>query len=373
MTYYSDQNKFDVVIVGGGIIGCSIAYFLARTSEGKCKVAVMERKAVGEESSGGAAGMLAAQVETDQDSDLFDFCLLSRKLYPQFVSDLEQETGKTLDFVQDGIVALTQDASEIQVLKKKAQWQRERGQNAEIWQQDQIVQMLPFFSQVFKSGFFVPEDGQVSAKKLTEALAVAAKQRGVTFFECENVSPTDVSQYEAQHTVFASGAWTGKLLGTSAPVFPVKGQILNFEIPEAWRKKQTWTLPVYIGKTPDDFQIPCYLVPKKDGRLLLGATVEQDNFDREENKSASESMFAYAQHIFPDIKQFPKKNVWVGLRPGTKNHQPILGQVVGRKNVWVASGHYRNGILLAPATGKYMADSILNETLSQPLLPFAPQ
>ncbi len=381
---YIYEKKFDVVIVGAGVIGCSIAYHLARLSDGKMKVAVLERNSVGSETSSGSAGMLAAQIEVESQSPLLSLALESRRLFGPLAEVLKDQTGVDVGYRANGILETAYTPERAAALRARRDWQAGAGLECELWTGDEVSSRFPFLHRGAQCGFWVPADGQVSAHKLTAAFAQAARKLGVEFFEFEsfddidlhpprlNVLETNLSRFSAGQYVFAAGPWTGKILKSRLPIDPVRGQILIFEIPQRWRAHHPWTSPIYIGDTPGSDPVHCYLVPKDDHHLLLGATVQRRGFDRLEDAAASKRMTDFACSVFPELADFPYKGSWVGLRPGSPDGLPILGPLSGMTNAFVAGGHYRNGILLAPVTGKLMAELLIDGKSSLPLDPFSP-
>ena len=385
MSDYSYEKKFDAVIVGAGVIGCSIAYFLARESQGKFKVGVIERNTVGEESSSGAAGMLAAQIECESGGPFLELSIRSRALFDWIAPELKEISNVDIEYVKSGIGSIAFNSEDEKEIKARLDWQKKDGLKCEWRTSQQLSKQFPFLASNSLGGFWVPEDGQVSAHRLTLAFSEAAKKLGVRFFENESFDrlalkegkidflETNLSKFLAEKFIFAAGAWTGELLGKLAPVEPVKGQILIFGMPASWRKAHDWQSPLYVGKTAGPSPIHCYFVPKTDGHLLLGATSENRGLDKSISKIATDKMAEYACKIFPELASFPFKGVWAGLRPGSQDHLPILGLVPQFKNVYAASGHFRNGILLSPITGKLFAELFLEGRTSFPLDPFSPE
>lgn len=385
MSDYSYEKKFDVVIVGGGVIGCSIAYFLARETKGKMKIAVLERNTIGEGASKGAAGMLAAQTESDSGGPFLDLAIESRNSFEQLAPELKLASGVDIVYLKSGIFSLALNPTQEKALKAKLKWQKKSGLAGEWISSEAAQRKFPFLNLQSSGALWIAEDGQVSSKQLVTAFAESAKKMGVNFFENEsfdalqlqppqlNFLETDVSKFVAEQFVFAAGAWTGKLLNNLVRIEPVKGQILIFQIPPAEKELQKWEIPVFCGQTPEPEPISCYFVPKKDGHLLLGATVEKRGFDKSENQDATKKLLKYGCKIFPKLSSFKLKAVWTGLRPATPDYLPVLGCAPGFKNVYVASGHFRNGILLAPVTGKIFSELILNGRSTFPIQSFSPE
>lgn len=375
----SPHRNYDVVIVGAGVIGCSIAYYLANLSGKKIKIVVLDKGGIGEEASAGAAGMLAAQIETDAPGPFLNLCLQSRALFSGLREELLKDGGVDIEYLSSGILSLAFSEEEAESQQKRISWQKNLCLDCEWLSPAEIGERLPFLRKEPLGGFWSPQDGQVSSNRLTMAFAESSKKLGVEFYENEEVGElhlktnqivslqTKTRCFSANHYIFSAGSWTGKIFQNLVPVSPVKGQILIFQTP---KNMLQWEAPIFCGNTPDG--IHCYLVPKKDRHLYLGATAENRDFDKSENRKATKSMAEYVAELFPEVTAASLKGAWVGLRPDTPDHLPVLGVHPNIKNVLVASGHYRNGILLAPITGKIFAELILKGKSSFPIEPFSP-
>lgn len=374
MSNYSYEKHFDVVIVGAGVIGCSIAYYLAKESNGKLKVGVIERTAIGEEASSGAAGMLAAQIEALSQGPFLELAIKSRNCFPSLYSELKEISGVDIEYIKSGICSVAFNAKQETELKNRMQEQKKIGLESVWLSREELLEKFPFLVSDAYGGFLVPEDGQVSASRLTLAFSEAAKKYGVEFFEEENLDrivlkeprlnflETNLSKFVAEKFIIAAGAWTGNLLNGLIPVNPIKGQILIFQMSSSWIEKNQWNTPIYLGEIEHPQQIGCYAVPKKDGHLIVGATAMDRGFDKSEDKESTELMADYISKIFPEVSSFPFKGFWAGLRPRSPDGLPVMGLVPGYENIYVASGHFRNGILLSPITGKIFADLFLKNS-----------
>lgn len=375
----ASHKNYDVVIVGAGVIGCSIAYYLATQSGKKIKVAVLDRGNIGGEASAGAAGMLAAQIETDAPGPFLNLCLESRTLFAGLGEELLNVCGVDIEYLASGILSLAFTVEEAKSQQKRIDWQKNLGLECEWLSPTEIRKRLPFLGKEPLGGFWSPKDGQVSSNRLNMGFAESCKRAGVDFYENEEAGELNLKanqivslqtksyRFSANHYIFAAGSWTGKIFKNLVPVSPVKGQILIFPTP---KNMLQWEAPVFCGNTPDG--IHCYLVSKKDGHLYIGATAEDRNFDKSENRKATKSMVEYISELFPEVNAASLKGVWVGFRPDTPDHLPVLGTHPNLKNVLIASGHYRNGILLAPITGKIFAELILKGRSSFPIESFSP-
>lgn len=381
---YSYEKKYDAVVVGAGVIGCSIAFFLARESQGKFKVALVDRNIVGDETSSGAAGMLAAQIETDAPGPFLDLQIQSREIFKWLSGELEDLTGASIHYVKKGISDLAFSPEGEKPLRERMEWQKKAGLPVEWHSGEEAARRYPFLRKKPAGGLFAPEDGQVSSADLVQALCEAAKKSGVDVFESESVEElslkaprqdfleTHLSKFSASHFVLAAGSWTGRMLGGAVPIEPVKGQILIYETPEGWADSKLWQTPIYCGNVPSPVPAVCYLVPKGSNEVWVGATAEKRGLDKSENAEATKALAKYASEIMPDLTSFKLKTVWVGLRPAAPDYFPVLGLLPGFENVYVASGHYRNGILLSAVTGKIFADLLLKGKTSLNIEPFSP-
>ena len=377
------KNTFDIVIIGAGAIGCSIAYHLSKQSQNKLKIAVLDRGTIAEEASSGAAGMIAAQVETQEPGPFLQLALTSRDLFPTLTEELHNLSGIDIEYQSSGIAAIAYNPHHQKILMNRISWQKKAKLNTQWLNPEQSIDQFPFLKKPLGT-LWAPNDGQVLSSRLTYAFAESAKKCGVVFLEKTPIQTLDFNKhsnkkieslnqtYFADQFIFATGAWSEQLLGKNVPVFPIKGQLIFFEIPESWRKKFEWTSPIYFGSTPSANPIHCYFVPKKDGNLILGATTEPNTFDKLESQSAIEEMTHYAIQIFPELENFPIKGSWVGLRPGSPDKLPLLGTIQPYQNAWIASGHFRNGIMLSPITGKLMSEWILTGKPSLDLSAFNP-
>lgn len=381
---YSYEKKYDAVIAGAGVIGCSIAFFLARESQGKFKVALVDRNILGDEASSGAAGMLAAQIETEEPGPFLDVQVQSREIFKWLAGELDDLTGINIHYVKKGILDLAVTPEHEQNLRARMQWQKASGLPIEWLSGEEISRGYPFIKKKVAGGLFAPEDAQLSSPHLVRALGAAAKKLGVDVYESEGfedpaLNPprqdfleTNLSKFTAGHFIFAAGAWTGRLLSGQVPIEPVKGQILIYETPAGWAKSKGWETPIFCGKIPGPNSAVSYLLPKPGDEVWVGTTAEKRGLDKSENLEATRLIAKYWTEFLPELSTFNLKSVWTGLRPGTPDGLPVLGLLPGFENVHVAGGHFRNGILLSAVTGKIFADILLRGKSSVNLEPFSP-
>lgn len=366
------KQATDVIIIGAGIIGCSLAYRLAK--EG-LTVRVIEKGRPGEEASGAAAGMLAPQSEAAHGlrGSFSELCLASHRLYPDFVAELEEETGITIGYRTPGSIFVASDYVEAAALAGLLERQQAAGQPAEELTAQQVRELEPELAETIEVGVYLPNDHYVDNRALVTALVAAAARRGVEF-----VTHTPVVGLEfdgprvvgvrlpgqiltAGQTINAAGSWAGLIDQTGQlrlPVRPVRGQMVRLE----WQPQRLHHLIHSTG---------CYLVPWPDGRLLVGATVENVGFNKDVTAHGIRQLLNAAVKIVPSLESAPIREVWAGLRPDTEDNLPILGGGP-IANLVVATGHFRNGILLAPITAKLITEWLTTGQSSLPLEPFSP-
>ncbi|WP_224749610.1 glycine oxidase ThiO [Polycladospora coralii] len=351
------QESYDVAIVGGGVMGCAIAYQL--TKAGK-KVVVVERNTMGSEASRAAAGILGAQAEIDEEGPLRAFALESRALFPAFVEELKTYTGIDVQLNQKGVIKPARSQEEAVKLKHKVMEYRDWDAEVRWLDRDQLHDLEPLASENLVGGMYLPNDGQLHAAYFAEALAVVCRNVGVhmksycqvyRFLLDRNAVKgviTSAGTILAEQVIVTSGAFTKHLL-PDVQVYPVKGECISVC---ADRPLLTHTLFVDEG---------CYLVPKAGNRIVIGATKVAHDFSKQVTAGGILFLLEKAKSLLPTIEQTTFEDSWSGLRPQSGDGLPYMGEHPDYRGIYVASGHYRNGILLSPATGKYMADLVLGK------------
>lgn len=365
--------RADAVVVGGGVIGLSVARALARKQVGS--VLLIERGELGREASFAAAGMLAPQAEADVDDAFFQLCCRSRDLYPTFATQLLDETGIDVQLDHTGTLycAFTEhDSAEIE---KRFEWQRGLGLSVERLTSRQARELEPNLSERVLAGLKFPRDTQVENRRLLRALIAANEKLGVkacahTIVESLRIErgkvggvATSKGFVNTGNVVIAGGAWTSFIkTGNAAQqirIEPVRGQIMCFDAQPALAHHV-----VYSRRG--------YLVPRRDGRLLAGSTTEEAGFAKEVTADGLESIREHALEIAPRIAKLRVVDSWAGLRPRAPDDLPVLGETGETEGLFFATGHYRNGILLAPLTGELIAALIADNVVAAELQTFAP-
>ncbi len=359
----------DILIVGGGIIGGSVAYELACAG---AKVVVLERNEAGREASWAAGGMLAPTSETFHDLPLLPLALESMRLYPDFVARVQEDSSIVVEYRREGTLLVALTASEAARLEQAARMLASHRLAGQLLTGEEARQMEPALANEVCSALLLPNDHQVDSRRLTEAVLLAAQKRGVMLRERAEVENIVVEQgraagakvggekVAASRILVAAGCWSATLgpeCARLAPTKPIRGQILALKTAGPCLRR------VIRG--------PAYLVPRKDGRVLVGSTMEDVGFDKSTTGEALARLRTSAEEMVPRLREAKIAESWAGLRPDSPDHLPILGGC-DIENLFFATGHYRNGILLAPATARVLTDLILRGSSSVPIEIFSP-
>ena len=367
-------NTADVVVVGGGVIGLAIARALRL--RGLRDVLLIERNSLGAEASFAAAGMLAPQAEADCADEFFYLACESRDMYPAFAAALREESGIDVELETTGTLYLAFTEHDVNEVEKRYQWQREAGLAIERLNADAARSLEPAISEKIREALKFPQDMQVENRRLIKALAVSNERSDVrlvtdTTVESLRIDRSRVTGVETsrgsvatEKVVIASGAWASmvKAADKALPdlrIEPVRGQMLSFAA-----KPQITRHVVYSPRG--------YIVPRTDGRLLAGSTTEKVGFDKRVTDEGMDSIMTAAVEISPQVMSLPLSASWAGLRPRAADDLPVLGPCAEIEGVWYATGHYRNGILLAPITGELIAGAIVDKVVSPTLSTFSP-
>jgi glycine oxidase len=346
-----------IVIVGGGLIGLASAYELAKRG---ARVRVFESGEPARAASWAGAGMLAPYTEAHGSGPFEDFCAQSLAAYPAYVAELHERGGVDARLRLDGILEAAFDEAGERRLAERIAGMCERGRPAEWIPRTALQWMEPAFGPAVLGAAWSPLEGHVDNRRLGRALRAACEALGVRIeAHAETVTleadarrvlgvRTATGFVPAEWVVNAAGAWAGSLGGVPAsarlPVIPVKGQMLALAPPRDFIRRVLW--------------VPgAYLVPRDDGRLLVGATVEDAGFDVRVTANGLRELLDAALEALPVLGTFAVAETWAGLRPGSPDGLPFVG-ATSLGGYLVATGHYRNGILLAPLTGRVLADAV---------------
>jgi glycine oxidase len=363
------------VVIGAGVMGLAIAWRLAQAG---CRVAVFDRGEAGRGASWAAAGMLAAAVETEPGEEaLLPLALESQRLWPEFAGEVEAASGLPVDYRDDGtlVVALTRDDAE--QLRHSYEFQTGLGLDIAWLNAAETRRREPHLKPGIAAAVWSPRDHQVDNRRVVRALGAAAQRAGVELHEHCPVREialaggraagivTERGHEPADVVVLAAGAWSRDIGGIPPerrpPVRPIKGQMLALRMdPAAPLLRHVIWLP------------RGYLVPRRDGRLIVGGTVEERGFDDNLTAGGILALLEGAWRAVPAIEELPIAETWVGFRPGSRDDAPILGPS-GIDGLVVATGHHRNGILLTPVTAAVISAYILTGRLPDIALAFTPE
>ena len=358
-----------VLIVGGGIIGLSIAEELTRRD---VEVQIFERNPkTGAEASSAAAGILSPQGEAKGPGPLLDLLQAGYQMIPEAVARLESLTGMDLKFKAGGMLALALSDADEEELERAYSWQTKAGLQLDRVSGSEVKKLEPAVDGPVRWGIWWPQTSQIDNTRLVEAYRQAVERQGgkvqtgtpVTRFltEADRVTGVETSKGKVfgDWVVNCAGSWSGFDASFSLPVptVPVKGQMLQFRTERPWFQRIVRSTRVYF-------------VQRSAKEIVVGTTVEQVGFDKEVTEEGRRSIQAGAKEMVSRIASVVPEKSWAGLRPGTPDELPILGPTPF-KNFLLATGHYRNGILLAPLTGRLIADWITRGGCSTDLSAFS--
>jgi glycine oxidase len=364
------MSTSDVIIIGGGITGLSLARELARRA---LSVTILEHGHPGREASWASAGMLAPQGELSE-GPFLKLCLESNRLYPEYRAAVEEETGIRCYHREAGTLALAvTDADEAEFRHTFAK-QRADSLAVEWISGAEARKFEPSLSERVRGGMFLPNDKHVENRLLVPALEQACRQLGVNILCGAHVMrvlsdgaratgvETILGTFHAATVINAAGSWAGTIgvpdEALRPPVFPVRGQMLAIALP-------TPTFLSRVVRSPRS-----YLVPRHDGRLFLGATMEEVGFDKRNTVWGINKLLNGALELFPGLEGCAIQEMWAGLRPGSKDHYPILG-ATALPGYLLDAGVFRNGLLLAPVLAHTMADLVTTGKTPELIAPFS--
>jgi glycine oxidase len=354
-------KTFDVVIVGGGLIGASIAFELAP----ELRVAVLDRQRPGQEASWAAAGMLSPAPESARDSALVPLGIASVALYPEFIAAIEEASGQSTGYARRGALEILLPPWDTAERDARVARYKELGIAAE-------VAPAPLDGRNVHGGnraaIWLPEEASVEPRALTEAVLAAAVARGAEILpnrlvtavwqeygRCAGVMADD-EKFAAHHVVMAAGCFSASVLSGDerlagmVPTRPVRGQMISFHE----NRRSGSSLETVLRSDRG------YLVPRRNGQIVAGSTSEEVGFEKQVTLDGIRKITAAAIELLPSLAEAEITETWCGLRPGTPDDLPILGPT-DMPGLVMATGHYRNGILLAPITAKLVKEWIVGK------------
>jgi glycine oxidase len=363
-------------MIGAGVIGLGIAWRLAQAG---CTVTVYDKGEAGRGASWAAAGMLAAAVETEPGEEpLLPLTLESQRLWPEFARELLATTGISVEYRDEGTLVVALNRDDAETLRHSYEFQKGLGLGIEWLNAAEARRREPHLKPGIAAAVFSGGDHQVENRALARALIAACRGAGVAIHENCPVAEVVMASGRARGVetargrdgaeivVLAAGAWSREVGGIPAPcqppVRPIKGQMLAVQMdPRAPILRHVVWLP--RGG---------YLVPRNDGRLIIGATVEERGFDTSITAGGMLALIEGAWRAVPTIEELPIAETWVGFRPGSRDDAPMLGPS-GIDGLVIATGHHRNGILLTPVSADVVSGYILTGRLPEMALAFDPR
>ena len=371
-TTQASRHGPSVAIIGAGVVGLGIAWRLAR----RAAVTVFDRGNAGSGASHAAAGMLAACCEAEPGEEaLIALGRESQARWPAFAEELLRASGIDVELRREGILHLALTADDQAEILQRLEFQRQLDLPLEWLSAAATRAREPHLAGKITGALFSPEDHQVDNRKLVQALRVAAEAAGAKICEHRRVKEIvvqggrakgllldDGETAAADIVVLAAGAWSRTIGGLPPdrrpPVRPLKGQVLTLRMDAAA------PLISHVVWAPG-----AYMVPRNDGRLIVGATVEEKGFDETISAGGVLTLLEAAWRALPAVEELPIEEMCVGFRPGSRDDAPILGRGP-LEGLFYATGHHRNGILLAPVTADAMARLILDDVVEPAIKPF---
>jgi glycine oxidase len=372
--YFNGSNEMprsaEVVIAGGGVIGLTIARALAQ--RGVREVVLIERSSLGGEASFAAGGILAPQAEADRADEFFELACRSRDLYAEFAAALREETAIDVEFDTTGTLYVALTNGDLKEIEKRYEWQSNAGLAVEKLAPREARELEPCISEALRGALHFPRDIQVENRRLLNALVNSVTNLGVNIVTETNVESLTIEHghvkgvrtsrgtVTCEKVIVAAGTWSSGIDHSHTPkIEPVRGQMICFDA-----KPQLTRHVIYSPRG--------YLVPRRDGRLLAGSTSENAGFTKQVTAGGINTILANAHEISPRVSNLPIVDTWAGLRPRAADGLPVLGPCDEIDGLFYATGHYRNGILLAPVTGELIAEAVVAGHVSPSLAAFSP-
>ena len=349
------MKKFDVAVAGAGVIGGAIAFELARAG---LKVALFDRQTPGKEASWASAGILSPAPETAGMIPLVAIGKASMALYPEFVKEIEGVSGQTAGYRPKGTIQALFSRDARAELSTVIALHHGVGLKAEPLSTQEARKLEPALSEDMEAAILRPDEASIDNRALTETMLAAARKSGVEIFPASEVTAiwnegnrcaglvVGSEKIASDWTVIAAGCFSASIAGVKkyAPVRPAKGQILALRGDGLKIERVLWSENIY-------------LVPRNDGKIIAGATVEDAGFDKKLTAGGMEKNLKGAIELVPALGNAAIEETWAGLRPDTPDHLPILGPT-DLEGLLIATGHFRSGIILTPITARLIREWI---------------
>jgi glycine oxidase len=363
------MKLYDAVVAGGGLIGASIAFELA--AEG-LSVAVFDAQQPGREASWASAGMISPAPESSEMASLLPISMASVRLYPEFIQRVEELSGRKAGYRKDGALDLLPNGTGQAEMDEILALHHGAGLRAEALSGPEAREIEPALTGELRAAIHRPDEASLDNRLLTEATLEAARRKGAEIFpgngakalwtdgtRCRGLQLQN-GRVEARWTVIAAGCFSAQIEGAAAyaPVTPAKGQMMALRCNSVNLRKDLWSGHMY-------------LVPRHDGRIIAGSTVEYEGFDRNVTVAGMRKILSGAISLVPALESARIEETWAGLRPDTPDHLPILGPT-DLDGLLIATGHFRSGILLTPVTARLIREWVTTQKVTEDWAPFSP-
>src|SRR5271169_4872317 len=355
------MNTFDAVIAGGGLIGASIALELAEVG---LRVGLFDAREPGREASWASAGMISPAPDTPGMIPFVPMSLASVALYPEFIQKVEELSGINVGYRKDGALDAILEGDAEEELSTVIALQHGVGLKAEALSAEQARRMEPALTREIEAAIFRADEASHDNRAYTDATLKAAQRKGVQIFAGNGATALrkeggrctglvlEKGRVEAKWTVIAAGCFSAQIEGVApyAPVFPAKGQMIALRCEAVEIHRVLW-----LEHT--------YLVPRNDGRIIAGSTIERTGFDHEVTAGGLKKILSEAIKLAPGLEKARIEETWAGLRPDSPDHLPIIGPT-DVQGLLIATGHFRSGILLAPVTARLIREWVSTQKVS---------
>jgi glycine oxidase len=363
------MKTYDVVVAGGGVIGAAIALELACAG---MKVGVFDAQQPGREASWASAGMISPVPENATMAPLLPISIASVQRYPEFIARVEELSGRKVGYRKEGALDVFLDDEKQKQITEIVEEYRGAGLRAEALSGQQACELEPALTAEIRAAVHRPDEASLDNRLFTEATLEAARRKGVEIVAgngakgllsngrvCKGLQ-LQTGSVEARWTIVAAGCFSAGIEGTAkyAPVKPAKGQMVALRCEAVQLRRDLWNEHTY-------------LVPRTDGRIIAGATIEYEGFDRSVTAAGMNKILAGAISLVPGLRKARIEETWAGLRPDSPDHLPILGPT-DQQGLLIATGHFRSGILLTPITAHLIREWITTEKVSVDWAAFSP-
>ena len=363
------MKHYDAVVAGGGLIGASIAFELA--AEGM-SVAVFAAQNPGREASWASAGMISPAPESSEMASLLPISMASVRLYPEFIQRVEELSGRSVGYRKDGALDLLLNGTSQGEIDEILELHRGAGLRTEALSGHEARELEPALTGELRAAIHRPDEASLDNRLFTEATLEAARRKGAEIFPgngakalwtdgnaCKGLQLQN-DRVEARWTVIAAGCFCARIEGVAAyaPVTPAKGQMMALRCDSVNLQKDLWSGHMY-------------LVPRNDGRIIAGSTVEYEGFDRSVTVAGMKKILSGAISLVPALESARIEETWAGLRPDSPDHLPILGPT-DLDGLLIATGHFRSGILLTPVTARLIREWVTSQKVSTDWAAFSP-